>query len=268
VAGGTAEIRPVPGAVDEWVLTIDGIAQSHVDLADPTHLVHEYVGWIAASVDAATPAGALSCVHLGAGAGTLARWVATTRPGSRQVVLDPDAALLDAVRATLGLPRAGLRVRAEDGRAGLARLPDDSHQVVIRDAFVGTAVPPHLMTVEFVAEVARVLTSTGVYLTNVGDRAPFATTAVDAATVRAVLPHVAAVSDPATLRGRRTGNVVLVASRADLSAVVDRLTRVLASAPLPARVLRDEALRSRLPGSRPRRDADPPLLGPPPARWS
>src|SRR5690625_7306772 len=49
-----------------WVLQIGGVEQSHVDLADPTRLVHEYLrrmgkvlaqGWPAGAPSAIAPAG-------------------------------------------------------------------------------------------------------------------------------------------------------------------------------------------------------------------
>ncbi|NUV50999.1 spermine synthase, partial [Streptomyces sp. CAI-78] len=38
VDGGTAELRPDPERAEGWSLLIDGAPQSHVDLADPSHL--------------------------------------------------------------------------------------------------------------------------------------------------------------------------------------------------------------------------------------
>jgi spermidine synthase len=172
-------------------------------------------------------------------------------------VLDPDEALLGVVRDVLGFRSSGgLRVRPQDGRAGLAAVADASQDLVVRDAFSGMGVPGPLQTVEFVHEVARVLAPGGTYVANLSDRAPFGRLAVEVATVQEVLPEVVAVTDPATLRGRRLGNVILLASGGSVAGAVDRLTRVLASDPLPARVLDATALRSRLPRSRPLHDGD------------
>lgn len=276
VGGGVLDIHQVPGARDQWVLALNGIPQSHVDLADPRTLSFDYIRWAAAVVDAVidlTAGGragaAVDAVHLGAGAGTLPRWVAATRPGSRQLVLDPDERLLAVVREVLGLRAGhGLRIRPEDGRTGLAAVPGASQDVVVRDAFAGMAVPPQLQTVEFVTEVARVLRPSGTYVANLSDRAPFGRLAAEVATATAVLPHVLAVTDPATLRGRRLGNLLLVASRSPLDGVASALTRVLASDPLPARVLDRVGLVSRLPRARPLRDGDDTPEPPEQPSWS
>lgn len=269
VEGGTAEIRPVPGTTTQWVLTLDGIGQSEVDLADPTRLGFEYMRWIAAALDAAAPGPPLNTVHIGAGLGALPGWVAATRPGSRQVVLDPDAALLAAVRETVGLRSGpGLRVRPEDGRSGLAGLRDGGYRALVRDAFDGLAVPAHLATDGFVAEAARVLTGDGLYVANLSDRAPFPVLSCEVATVRTAFPHVLAMTEPAVLRGRRAGNVVVVASRGPLDDAVAVLARVLAGDVQPARVLAGESLRSRITRSGALRDGQQPPD--PPARpgWS
>ena len=66
------------------MLLIDGVPQSHVDLEDPGYLDFEYVRRIGHVIDEAAPAGQpLRVLHLGAGALTLARYVAATRPGRR-----------------------------------------------------------------------------------------------------------------------------------------------------------------------------------------
>ena len=67
------------------MLLIDGVPQSHVDLDDPGYLEFEYVRRLGHVIDLAAPAGQpLRVLHLGAGALTLARYVAATRPASRQ----------------------------------------------------------------------------------------------------------------------------------------------------------------------------------------
>ena len=40
---GRAELVPDPDRPRSWTLLLDGAPQSHVDLADPTHLEFEYV---------------------------------------------------------------------------------------------------------------------------------------------------------------------------------------------------------------------------------
>lgn len=217
-----------------WLLTVDRIRQSYVDLDDPTYLDFEYVQAFADVLDA-LPAGPLAVTHVGGGACTLARYLAAVRPGSSQVVLEPDEPLVALVRARLPLPRrSGIRIRPVDGRAGVAALRDASADVVVLDAFHGGRVPAALTTAEFLADVARVLRSGGVFLANVADGPPVTYTRRVLATVRAVLPEYLLIAEPAVLKGRRFGNVVLAASRAALPAAAIR--RAAAAAPFPRTV--------------------------------
>lgn len=265
VAGGTAELAAVPGT-RQWVLRLNGIDQSHVDLADPTHLAFDYVRWLGHVVDLAAPDGyELHTVHVGAGAGTLARYVAATRPASRQVLLDPDAELIAVARNQLGLHTTShLKVRVVDGRTGVAALPSERYHLVVRDAFADMAVPSELMTTGFTGEVARLLRPGGVYAANLSDAAPFAVMRAEAATAMAQWRYVVAVAEPATLRGRRTGNVVLVATDRVLPG--PELARRLLGGAAAARLLTPQQVRDRVGDTAPLRDGDP--VPPPPGRPS
>jgi spermidine synthase len=242
VAGGTAELLADADRPGSWELTIDGTPQSHVDLADPTHLEFEYVRRIGHVLDlAAEPGAALDVVHLGGGALTLPRYVAVTRPGSRQRVVELDQALTDLVRSALPLPRAArVRVRTDDARAGLASFRAASADVVVVDVFAGARTPAHLTSVEFAADVARVLKPGGVTAWNVSDGPPLRFVRAEAVTLAAVFRHVALLAEPGTLRGRRFGNTVAVASDAELP--IAALTRRCAGDPMPARVVAGEDL--------------------------
>ena len=114
VAGGTAELLADADRDGSWMLLVNGTPQSHVDLEDPTHLEFEYVRRIGPRPRPRGRARApLDVVHLGGGALTLPRYVAATRPGSRQRVVEIDQPLTDLVREYLPLPRgARIRVRA------------------------------------------------------------------------------------------------------------------------------------------------------------
>ena len=218
-----------------YLLLIDRVRQSYVDLEDPTFLDFGYVESFA-DVLAELPPGPLAVTHIGGGACTLARWVAVTRPGSPQIVLEPDAAVTELVRARLPFPReARIRVRAVDGRTGVAALKDASADVVVLDAFHGGRVPPELTTLEFMTQVARVLKPTGVLLANIADGPPLRYAARVAATVARVLPELLVVADPAVVKRRRFGNVVLTASVAPLPA--DEIRRAAARAAFPRSVV-------------------------------
>src|SRR5579863_9978493 len=166
-----------PGA---WMLLVDGISQSHVDLDDPRHLDLEYMQRLGHLIDLAAPAGMpLRVLHLGAGGMTLARYVAATRPGSRQLAVEADAEVADLVRRRLPVGRAQpgtgrIGVRLGDARAVLGRLPAGSYDVAVADLFDGGRTPAHLTTVEFTRAAARVLADGGIYAVNVGDGPPLA----------------------------------------------------------------------------------------------
>lgn len=245
--------RPVPGTYDVdsgraellgdadrrgcWVLLLDGTPQSHVDLDDPTYLDFEYVRRLGHLVDLTAPTGLpIDVVHLGAGALTLARYIAATRPGSRQRAFDVDAALIDLVRRELPLARtARVRVRPEDARTALRTLRPGAADLIVCDVFAGAQTPAHLTSVEFVREVARVLRPAGRYAVNIGDGPPLGFARAQMATVRAVFPHVSLLADPGVLRGRRFGNLVCAASRVPLPEAP--LVRRCAGDPAPGRVL-------------------------------
>jgi spermidine synthase len=255
VAGGTAELLADADRDGSWVLLVDGTPQSHVDLEDPAHLEFEYVRRLGHVLDlAAGPGAPIDVVHLGGGALTLPRYVAVTRPGSRQRVVEIDQPLTDLVRERLPLPRgARVRVRADDARAGLAALPPASADVVVTDVFAGARTPAHLTSVEFAAEVRRVLRSGGVCAANVADGPPLRFARSQVATLRAVFRHVCLLAEPGTLRGRRFGNLVAVASDAPLP--VAALVRRCAADPMPSRVVEGADLVGFAGSARPVHDA-------------
>lgn len=219
-----------------WLLVVDGTPQSYVDLDAPEHLEFEYVQVLADVIDAVNrPAEPIAAVHLGGGACTLPRWVAATRPGSTQVVVEADGLLVDVVRTQLGV--AGFRLRVGDGREALRHLSPGTSDVVVTDVFVGAQVPGHLATVEHVREVQRVLAPAGTYLVNLADSGRLDFARQQVATLLAVFQHVLVLADPGVLRGRRFGNLVLAASARELPA--GELRRTTARALGRARVVED-----------------------------
>jgi spermidine synthase len=250
---GRAELLRDADRRAAWMLLVDGVPQSHVDLDDPGYLEFEYVRRLAHVIDTAAPAAQpLSVLHLGAGALTLARYVAATRPGSQQLAVDIDASLVNLVR--LRLPLRRVRVRVGDARAVLERLTAGSFDVVIADVFAGGRTPAHLTSAEFAAAARRALRGPGVFAANVADGAPLAHARAQVATARAVFRDVCLIADPGVLRGRRFGNLVLAASAAPLP--VTALTRLAASDPMPGRVLYGEDLARFAAGAKPVSDAD------------
>jgi spermidine synthase len=236
VGGGTAELRADRERSQGWTLLVDGAPQSHVDLADPAHLDFSYQRRLGHVVDLVAPPGRpVQAVHLGGGALTLARYTAHTRPRSTQQVVEVDTALTELVRAELPWDRGWrIKVRGDDARSGLARLPECRADLVIADVFAGARTPAHLTSAEFLDDVRRVLRPGGWYAANLADGGALTFVRGQIATARAAFAHVAVASDPAVLRGRRFGNLMLVA--ADEPLPVAELTRRVATDPHPGRV--------------------------------
>ncbi|MFI1801371.1 spermidine synthase [Streptomyces sp. NPDC020379] len=239
---GTAKLLPDIDSPRAWLLTVDGAPQSYVDLDDPTHLEFEYAQRVAHVLDsAAEPGRALDVLHLGGGALTLPRYVAATRPGSRQRVVEADRGLLALVAEHLPLRAdSGIDVRAGDARTELEAAADASADVIVADVFGGSRVPAHLTSVEFARSAARVLRRDGRYAANLADGAPFAFLRSQVATFGAAFAHLCLMVEPSVLRGRRFGNAVLVASHGELP--VAALVRRAAADAFPARVAHGEEL--------------------------
>ncbi|KGN41483.1 spermidine synthase [Knoellia aerolata DSM 18566] len=211
------------------VLVLDGLRHSYVDLADPTHLEFDYIAALASVADTAFPATEpLTAYHLGGGGLTLPRYLAEVRPGTRSVVSEIDAGVLDVDVDRLGLETGpDLDVRIEDGRLGVERIAAASQDLVVGDAFGGVSVPWHLTTREAMTEVRRVLGPGGLYAANLIDFGPMDFVRAEIATLRTVFDHVVLLAGTDVLEGEAGagGNVVVVASQApvDGAALGDRL---------------------------------------------
>ncbi|MFC6090832.1 spermidine synthase [Saccharothrix lopnurensis] len=264
VDSGIAELVPDPDVPRAWTLRLNGTPQSHVDLDDPTHLEFEYVRRLGHVADlVADPGAPVRALHLGGGAFTLPRYIATTRPRSSQQVVEIDAALVSLVRGVLPLDRNWrLRIRTGDARAVLVKAPEATFDLVVTDVFAGARTPAHLTSIEFVNQAARTLRPGGVYAANIGDGGGLAFAKSQAATVRAVFRHVCVLAEPTVFRGRRFGNFVLVASHAELP--VAALTRRTAGDPFPGRVEHDTSLTRFIGGMPPTTDQNATPSPPPP----
>lgn len=244
-SGLRAEIEPdrfVDGAVQ---LIVDGTPQSHVNLEQPSDLFFEYVRRIGNVIDELAPPGAaLTALHLGAGALTLPRYIAATRPGSKQQVIELEPELVDLVRAHAPLPkRAQIRIRYGDARERAAKLPSGMHEhtdLIVADLFSGAQTPAHVTSVEFFSLLAPLLSPNGMLVANVTDGPPLRFARAQAATLEHVLGHVAIFAEPQVLKGKRFGNLIMVAARHPLSR--DWANRVLAGGPHPAAVILGDEL--------------------------
>ncbi|MFH8993023.1 spermidine synthase [Streptomyces sp. NPDC017940] len=253
---GTAKLLPDVDRDRAWLLTVDGAPQSYVDLDAPTHLEFEYARRLAHALDtAAAPGRPLDVVHLGGGALTLPRYVAATRPGARQDVVEADRGLLRLVVEKLPLPAdCGITVHGADARAWVEAAPEGSADVVVGDVFGGSRVPAHLTSDAYAAAVRRVLRADGRYIANLADGSPFTFLRSQLATFAEAFDELALVAEPGLLRGRRFGNAVLLAGHEpfDLAALVRRT----AADAFPARVVHGDALRKFIGDAQAVRDAE------------
>ena len=242
---------------NSYLLSVEGVAQSYVDLDDPTNLELEYIALFAELIDAYFEEGRrLDVVHLGAGACTLARYIAATRPGSKQKAYDADLDVVSLVRDQLGVGDVkGLTLIVGEAREAARQTKDASAHCLVTDVYVGPRAAVDVLSLEAMTDVRRVLRPRGLYLINVADRAPFAFAKPVLATVRAVFEHVALLADPGALRGRRFGNLVVAASRKALP--IEELTRRTARAVPPARLVADERLEELVGDAKPVTDAAP-----------
>lgn len=232
---------------DAFVVLVDGHEQSYVDLGDPTRLVFDYVRRMGDVVDA-LPAAATRVVHVGGAGLTLPRYVAATRPGTGQVVLEPDEELTTLVRERLPLPRgSGIKVRPVDGVIGVAALRDDHAHLLVLDAYDDGEVPDDVLAPAFLTDVARVLAPGGWVLVNLADRAPFRRARDVVARLRDAVGPVVLSAEPATLRGRRPGNLLLVAGQDPPLAA---LRRSAETSPAPYRVLDERQVSDSFGGGR------------------
>ncbi|MET4158724.1 fused MFS/spermidine synthase [Agromyces sp. PvR057] len=221
-------------------LLVDGSAQSHVDLDDPTRLFFEYLRRIGHVVDAiAMPGAPIAVLHLGGGALTLPRFVAATRPGSIQMVVDHDAELIEVVRARAPWPASGIEVRivdaAEAVRASAAL--GERFDVVVIDVYTHLDAPAFVDDPDFLAACLGLLREGGVVVVNIADAAGLARLRTSARAFARADPdaELLAVGDTHVIDGGDEGNTVLVATPGTLPAAIG--LRLEAGGPFPVTVL-------------------------------
>jgi spermidine synthase len=252
---GTCELEPDPYSTNGWVLRVNGVPSSHIDLDDPLRLDFEYMRWIAALVDARWGSSdRLRVLHLGGGACSLPRYIAAAHPAARQVVVELDGKLAELVRQWFDLPRAPLvRIRVGEAREVTRSLSEASRDLIIRDVFAGSRTPHPLTTVGFTQEAKKVLAADGIYLVNCGDSPDLKMARREAATIASVFTTTAIVADPAMLKGRRYGNVIIAGSDGPLGEGPG-LARGLLGGGVPAHLWHDDQVRRFAAGAQPLTD--------------
>jgi hypothetical protein len=250
---GVAELVPDPRSINAWALFIDGVAQSYVDLDDPLFLEFAYTRRVAGVIDAVRPAGApIDVLHLGGGALSLPRYIAATRPGSHQLVIERDSALNQFVLERLPMPiDVDVIVSIGGARAAMADAAPAAYDLIISDVFEAARMPSDVATAEFAALVVPALRGDGLYVVNVTDMPTLAFTKRLAATLRTAFAQVCVLADPGMLRGRRFGNCLLVASRLVDGVPTRALVRSRPGDTGAVGLLRDGALDSFIAGAAP-----------------
>jgi hypothetical protein len=229
---GTAELARDPRRRGGWLLTVGGFAQSYVDVDDPVHLEFPYLRHMAVALHCVTgPGSPLAAVHIGGAACTLPRYLAATRPGSAQVVVDADAELMDLMRVEFGVDDVpGLTVRVGDGREYLDAHPPASADLVVVDAYERSSCVGGVVTVEAARRVAGLLRHGGVHVVNVIDGPGLAFARRVVATMTAVHEAVVLITRPELLTDTTSGNVVIVGATALPTAAITRLAGVTSPA--------------------------------------
>lgn len=263
ISTGTAELIEDDYTPNGWVLEINGMESSHIVLGDPRALDFEYMRWLAAviepHVDAHLDSAKLRITHLGGGACSMARYLADVYPSSRNTVVELDAKLADYVREWFELPKAPLvKIRVGEARAVTATLAPASRDVIIRDVFSGYITPAPLTTLEFTEMAAKTLDVGGLYIINCGDNRDLAGARAEAAAISRVFEHTAAVADPAMLKGRRRGNIIIAGSHSPLplegEAVTAAISKRLLGGGVPAQYKDDAWVRDFARPASPRHD--------------
>jgi hypothetical protein len=115
-------LRLLPDADDEWfadgqwddggvALWVDGVDRGHLFTRHPERLRDAALQRLASVLEASAPLGEpLAVLHHGSGTFALARYVAATRPDSKQLLIDVDPDSTRLVAESWPLPRCAVRV--------------------------------------------------------------------------------------------------------------------------------------------------------------
>ena len=254
----TAELVRARTNPSQVLLLLDGVESSSLDLADPEYLDFEYMQHIRLILESRWDQGGRGgprrtrVLHLGGAGCALARALGARRE-LHQVAVEIDPELARLVRDWFPLPRSPfLKIRVGDARHVLDSTKA-SWNAIVRDAFTGREVPPHLRTAESAKRAADVLTPGGIYVLNAVASAGIRRLDEDIAAMAAAFPNIVAIADPAVFSGRRFGNFVVAGS--DARFPVESIEREVRKFPLPTKFFDDGALRSRAASVRPLTDS-------------
>lgn len=254
-----ARLLPGRGSNGGYSLIIDGTTQSHVNPADPLDLQLEYVREIAAVLNTWRPGDEpLAVLHLGAGGLTIPRYIAATRPGARQHIVELHRELFEFVLEALPLrDDVELTVEFDDARVAVDRAArtQGGYDVAIVDVFSGSVAPPTVGTVEFFAALRGLLAPGALLIVNTLGGGDLGLARRMAATLSVDGEELTVIAARPVLADGAPGNLVLVSSRESLP--LDALTEALAIEPRPVAVLTGADVAAFSEGAAPRYDAAP-----------
>jgi SAM-dependent methyltransferase len=156
-----------------------------------------------------------SMLNIGLGTGAVP--AALGRRGMRVDVVEIDPAVVRFAGKYFGFAATG-QTHVEDARAFLQRT-DHRYDLIVHDTFTGGTTPEHLLSLEVLQRIRRILKPGGVLALNfVGYRdGPEAEASYAVArTMRAVFPHVRAYGDSAPDPAQPVGNLIFFASDTEL----------------------------------------------------
>ena len=237
-----ANVVPEADNASRRALHLDSLRHSYVDLDDDRHLEFRYTKLFGVVIDAAFASEPLDAIHIGGGGFTMPRWIAATRAGSEQTVLELDPGVVRVAEAELGMDPTTVRIRTGDARVNIADEQEATYDLAIGDAFSGLSVPWHLATTEMAAEIRRVLRPDGLYILNVIDGGDRKLVRAETATLLEVFDDVAVITPP----GGPDGNYVVIASGAQLQLPL--------IAPSLGAIVRGAAVRAFVAGAQPLTD--------------
>ena len=243
--GRAATLEPDAVRAGSLVLAVDGAEQSLIDPDSPASLDLEYMARLGAVVDAIAPPGdPVRVLHLGGGALSLARYIAATRPGSEQVVVEKEPGLVDFVLAHAPLP-AGALVRVVTADAAES-LPSTTSDLVVLDVYDRDEIPEAFYRRDVLARIVRGVAAGGVLAVNVADDADHGRLRRLRSTLRRILRDTAAVGSLGFARHREAGNAILLGSRG--GAALRVAARLLEAGPHPvAAVAEGDVVRAEVP---------------------
>lgn len=205
-------------------LVLDDLRHSYVDLDDPTFLDFRYFRLFADVVDPMEnggPEGELDVLNIGGAAVAFPRYIATTRPGSTNLVLEIDGEVVEIAKEELGLTLSDdLQVIVGDARISLKDLQPDSYDLVIGDAYGGRSVPWHLTTTEVMGGIRDLLRDDGIYMMNVIDGGDNGYARAQLATLQEHFDNLAVIVPEGGAPSTFPANLILLASNVPLPEIV------------------------------------------------